>query len=368
MKHFALKALCLLSMFAGAAPLLAADTPLKVGAILPLTGGASLYGTPCKNGIEMALSELAAEHPGEPALQFVFEDDAFQPAKTVGAFKKLLEQDRVEVMVSIASTPSNAVAPLADAKKIPLFSWASDTNVSVKRPTVVRTYPSGFIEGKMVGEYANELGYKTAAAATTINDYPESVRSGFVPVFGKSKVVLQEEFSPDTTDFRPFLTKLAKSPVDVLFLCLNPGSNSVFVRQLKDFRLSPRIAGCENINSMDEVKASNGGLVGAFFATAHPESDFRSRYRERFGNEDVISGAAVHYDLTRALDSFVRTQRAEGKTLPQGAAFIEALARNEIQARALGNFRVQRSSGDQYFNVPLYITEVTAEGFRKVKP
>jgi ABC-type branched-subunit amino acid transport system substrate-binding protein len=128
---------------------------LKVGVITGLSGPAQVWGQSIQNGLDMGREESGCE-----TLRFLYEDDQFVPNKTVAAFKKLVESDRVDAIIVTSSTAGNTVAPLAE---IPLFAWASDPNVARGRKFVVRTWASSEKEGRILAKRAKLNGHQRVA-------------------------------------------------------------------------------------------------------------------------------------------------------------------------------------------------------------
>lgn len=342
-----------------AAPLLAQGqdsfNKLRVGVITPLSGSAQMYGTAVRNGIELALSEIK-----NPALEVLYEDDGFVISKSVAAFKKLSETDAVNLVISTASSPSNAIAPLAEKAKVPLLAWASDSKVSKDRAYVVRSWMSGYEEGKRIAAEAAARRYAKVAHVVSINDYPLSVRDGFINNFPAAQVVLDEEFPPDTTDFKAFLAKARKDEASGIALCLNPGASALLAKQARELGVSAAFFGCENLHSKDEVAASQNALVGAWFVTAGVSEEFKEKYIKRFADDSVVSGAAIHYDIIKLLNEIAEEQPANGADL------ISRLYAGGVRQGAVGTYEVRKVDGDQYFHLKLVVREIIASGFKDI--
>jgi branched-chain amino acid transport system substrate-binding protein len=74
-----------------------AQTTLKVGVILPLSGVSAVSGKAALNGIQLAAEEVNAA--GKVRLELVVVDDGTDPAKAVPAFTKLMTVDRVDIVI-----------------------------------------------------------------------------------------------------------------------------------------------------------------------------------------------------------------------------------------------------------------------------
>ena len=88
------KALGFLVLLAGLAW---AQTTLKVGVILPLSGASAVSGKAALNGIQLAADEVNAT--GKAKLELVVVDDGTDAAKAVPAFTKLMTVDKVDIVI-----------------------------------------------------------------------------------------------------------------------------------------------------------------------------------------------------------------------------------------------------------------------------
>ncbi len=324
---------------------------LKVGFIAPFSGGAKSYGDALKNGFEMALRQNK-----DNAVTVIYEDDAYTPAKTVGAFRKLVAIDKVDLLISCASSPSASIAPLAEQHKIPLIAWASDDRVAKGRSYVVRSWVSGGKEAQVAAEEARSRGIKKIAYLSVSTDYGRSIKEGMEKYFGINNILVNEEYLPDAIDFKPFFLKVKTAGVKDVGACLAPGMGALFARQARELGMKISLFGCEFFHDMKQVQQAQGALIGAWLVTGAAEDWFVEKYRQQFGNEDVISGAAIHYDIANLLQKVARA-KVKGKDI------IPALIAAGKQNGAIGPFRVISEEADQYFSIPLAVKEITESGF-----
>ena len=148
---------------------------LKIGFIAPFSGAAAAYGTACRNGFEMALSENS-----DLPIKVYYEDDQYVPAKAVSALKKLHEVHKVDLLLSMASTVSNAVAPLAERAATPLIAWANDPKVARGRHYVIISEQSAELEGQHIATEVARRGYNSIAFVRAAGDYQQAVSDGFL--------------------------------------------------------------------------------------------------------------------------------------------------------------------------------------------
>ena len=103
-----------------------AQEPIKIGAFLSVTGGAAFLGDPEQKTLELYVGKInAAGGVLGRKLQLVSYDSAGDAEKARTFAKRLIEQDKVDVIVGGSTTGETmAVVPLAEAAQIPFISLA----------------------------------------------------------------------------------------------------------------------------------------------------------------------------------------------------------------------------------------------------
>ncbi len=320
-------------------------TPLKVGFIASLSGVAQPYGQAAKNGFEMGLEKV-----GRQNFQVIYEDDQFLSAKTVTAFLKLTDVDKVDLIINIGSSPASAIAPLAERKGIPLIAWASDTRVSKGRNMVIRSYPSGEKEGHLATDEALRRNLKRIAVLISNNAYAESWREGVLNAINPEKPVIDEEISTPTNDYRALAARISHLNIDAIGNCLDPGQNALMGRQIRDLGSNIPIFGCEYYSDAAEIAAAKGAFNGAWYSGVPITGWFLDEYVHRFGKASVISAAANHYDLALLLGRLDKGTK--------GPALAHNLLKLGPIEGAVGKFEVKEADGDRFFDVPLELRHV----------
>ena len=84
-------------------------TPIKIGGIGPITGGAAVYGQAVKNAEELAVKEINAAN-GSDVFEWKFEDDEHDAEKSVNAYNTLKDWGLQILAGPVTTTPSLAVA------------------------------------------------------------------------------------------------------------------------------------------------------------------------------------------------------------------------------------------------------------------
>jgi branched-chain amino acid transport system substrate-binding protein len=103
-----------------------AQEPIKIGSFLSVTGGAAFLGDPEQKTLELYVEKLnAAGGVLGRKLQLVSYDSAGDAEKARTFTKRLIEQDKVDVIVGGSTTGETmAVVPLVEAAGVPFISLA----------------------------------------------------------------------------------------------------------------------------------------------------------------------------------------------------------------------------------------------------
>ena len=181
--------LVLLSLAAWVSAAHAQQGPIKIGAILPLTGSGASYGVWMKGGAEMAAEEInAAGGIGGRKIEVIYEDHAADASKAVNAMRRLVEgqSDNLankDYLYNNIPVVSNEVGVLAD--------WL--------------TKEKKFKAAVMI--VANDEAGRNSA---------KSFREKFTADGGR--VLSEEQVALDGNDFRAQLAKLKAAGGDLLFI------------------------------------------------------------------------------------------------------------------------------------------------------
>jgi branched-chain amino acid transport system substrate-binding protein len=119
----------------------AADEPLRVGSILSVTGPAAFLGEDMKAGLQLAVDEINAGNGiNGRKIAWTFYDAESQTQKAISETRRLISQDKVELIVSGGNMSgiALAMAPLAEAANLPFIS--SEGALAIVTPVAERKW------------------------------------------------------------------------------------------------------------------------------------------------------------------------------------------------------------------------------------
>lgn len=210
----------------------AATGPIQIGVILPLSGDAGAYGEPISNGIRIAIKEVndAGGIDGRQ-IQGIFEDGKCDGQAAVSAAQKLVNVDGVKFLIDgVCSSEVLASAPIVDAAKaVTLSPGATSPKISGISPYVLRNAPSDAGRGVAIADLLAKS-FKSPAIISEKTDYAQGLHDTYLAELNKLgfKVVADETFDTNATDFRSILLKIKTANPDAVFL--NPQTPQNLVR------------------------------------------------------------------------------------------------------------------------------------------
>jgi ABC-type branched-subunit amino acid transport system substrate-binding protein len=336
-----------------------AQEKLRVGAALPLTGVIAEVGVAARNGIELA----RAQHPELfTNLEFIYQDSQWDPKSAVAAFNKLVQIDKVSMVFNWGNPTSEAVAPLAEARKIPLLALSLDPSCARGRNYVIRfTNPSADFS-KRLAQYIKAKGYKKLGVVLAQNTYVQGLLEGLKANLGNEPhVTTIATFNLSDMDFRSTVLKAKAGSFDALGVFLISGQVSTFYRQLKQQQVTTPTFGTDFFESPVEIQSAGGAMEGAVYPHLGISPQFEAQYKEKYKNDYQIAYAGNAYDLAVMLGSLFNSA-SSGLSSEK---ILEALKSDKSSLVGVtGAAKYQHSSdGDSYFEFPIQLKRVENGGF-----
>lgn len=212
-------------------------TSIHIGGTFPLTGVASAYKT--IPAAESAYFAYVNGHGGVNGrkIDFTVVDDGYNPAQTVPAVQKLVEQDKVfALMGDLGTAPGLATWGYANAHKVPQVFLATGDSFwgfcahkacqGSPKPYTIGWQPDYPSEGRLYGRYIAQNMPNAKIGIIFQNDaFGKNYITGLKQGLGskKSDIVDQEGFNAtDTTVTQQVLALKAKG-ADTFFIVATPG-------------------------------------------------------------------------------------------------------------------------------------------------
>ena len=297
--------------------------PFRVGVILPLTGALAEMGSYERSAMEIAVADVRSDQ-----WQLTFEDSRSTAQGAVTAANKLVNADKVQLLVTSTTGASLAVQPIAEAAGLPLVAFCMDPTITDKHQSTVRFYIGIDEETTQLTNYLATLPRteRVAILHAAVPVWRKVVESTYRPKLTETLTVppLIEEYNLQDKDFRATLGRIAAHGATTLVLLGYGFEYPPIFQQLEQLGLRSRIerilGGWGFLYSSLSGKQLEGVLVAGpryVFQRSAAADAFSQRFEaatKRKANFD----AAFAYELVSTLPTLRSKNHLDAATIKAG--------------------------------------------------
>jgi branched-chain amino acid transport system substrate-binding protein len=313
---------------------------IKIGAILPYSGVYAVLGEDVTRGMELYFDSVNWEVAGKK-IELIKEDEENDPKVALRKFRKLVEQDKIDILTGPVSTAvAYALRDEVDSKKIPFLvthAGGNDLTGSKRSDWIWRSSFSTWQVSSALGKWAyDNIGKKIYVTAPDYAGGKEFV-SGFKEAFTQAGGQIVGEVYPPlgTNDYASYLTQIKSAKPEAVYAFF-AGSDAVrFVQQYEQYGLKDKIPliGPGWLNAENIRKAQGNaveGVYGSMFWDYHldtPENkEFIAAYEKKYKERPSLE-AVEGYDAAKIIVEALK--KLNGDTSDK-AKVIKAISEVEV--------------------------------------
>src|SRR3954471_23251531 len=239
---------------------IAQQGPVKIGIGISQTGTLGGGGKAALLALQMWVEDVNKKGGLlNRKVELIAYDDQSNPATTPGIYTKLLDVDKVDLLVAPYGTvPTAPIMPLVKQRDLLLMgNFSFQVNHTVKHDKWFNNAPWGdatsWTEGFL--EVGQKAGAKTVAFIAADQEFAQNLANGAKAVAKKSglKTVYEQSYPPSTVDFSSMIRAVRNAKPDMVFICSYPNDSVALVRAINEIGVGPT------------VKLIGGGMVGLQF-------------------------------------------------------------------------------------------------------
>ncbi len=247
------------SFFPGSAH---AQHPIKIGLSIAQTGPLSSGGKSGLVALEIWRDDVNARGGllGRP-VELVVYDDQGNPSMTPGIYTKLLDVDKVDLLVGPYGTnPTAPIMPLVKQRdRLLIGNFAVDVNAQIRHDKYFNISPWGPVKDWAVPYLGlcRKLGAKTIAILAADAEFAQNVAGGIragLTDYGLQPVY-DQNYPPNTVEFSSMIRAIRAKNPDVVFVASYPSDSTAIIRSVNEIGIG------------DGVKVFGGGMVGLQYAS-----------------------------------------------------------------------------------------------------
>jgi branched-chain amino acid transport system substrate-binding protein len=246
----------LTALFAGAA----AAQPIKVGMSMPQTGTLGAGGKAALVALRMWVDDVNAKGGmlGRK-VELIAYDDQTNPALTPAIYTKLLDVDKVDLLIAPYGTvPTAPIMPLVKQRGLLLMgNFSFQVNHTVKHDMWFNNAPWNDASSWFAGYFGagQKAGVKTIAFLAADQEFAQNLANGAKTLAKNAglKTVYEQNYPPTTTDFSSLIRAIRAAKPDAVFVASYPNDSVAIVRAVNEIGIGA------------DVKIFGGGMVGLQF-------------------------------------------------------------------------------------------------------
>jgi branched-chain amino acid transport system substrate-binding protein len=356
-----------------AAPAAFAQEPIKVGAVLEVTGPFASIAKQIENGMRLYMKEHGDTVAGRKVQLIVKDSTGAQPEIAKRLVQELITRDKVDFIVGFGLTPNAmAAAPVVTESKTPTIIMNAATSVIItKSPYMARVSMTLPQVTMPIAQWAIKNNIKRVYSL--VADYGPGLdaEATFKKNFtGSGGQIIGEVRTPlKNPDFGPFVQRIKDAKPDAVFIFLPAGEQGIsFMKGYRERGLAEagiRLIGPGDVVEDDILEAIGDSALGAVtthhYSAAHDSprnhayvKSYTDTYKMRpnFMSVGGYDGMHVVYEVAKKLGGKIDGDRAmeviKGMKIdsPRGPIQIDAQTRDVVQTVYVR--RVEKKGGQLY--------------------
>jgi branched-chain amino acid transport system substrate-binding protein len=348
-----------------------AEDAVKIGLIVPMTGGQASTGKQIDNAVKLYMRQHGDTVAGRK-IEVVLKDDAAIPDNTKRLAQELIVNDKVNFIAGFGVTPAAlAAAPLATQAKVPEIVMAAGTSIITERsPYIVRTSFTLAQSSTIIADWAAKNGIKKVATLTSDyapgNDALNFFKQHFTA--GGGEIVEEVKVPLANPDFAPFLQRMKDAKPDAMFVFVPAGQGGNFMKQYAERGLDKagiRVIGPGDVMDDDLLNgmgdAALGTVTAHLYSAAHPSAmnkEFVAAYNKAFGQRPGFMAVGGYDGIHLIYEALKKTGgKTDGDAMlaamkgmkwesPRGPMSIDPETRDVVHNEYIR--RVERVNGELY--------------------
>jgi len=320
---------------------MSADT-IKIGVVGPRTGSAAATGTAFEEGIALALDYINGKGGllGKK-IEVVFEDTGGVPEKGVAAFEKLVNRDKVPLVVGTShSSVGIAISEQANRYKAPFIvaeSWADEITAKNYR-YIFRAGPCNSGVVSEIIKWVKAEGFKKATVVAENTDWGLGIKKLTVEALEKANIEFQTiDTERNSKDHYTELSKIKKYDPEVILAFVYGFGVHYLIAQANEIGLTPKAvifegAGPPSLWPQFWENVGDAGNFECFISSMHKSAqpnqvakDYWDNYVKKFGKDPSdYKSRSIYRVLLIAFDAIEKANSLDGDKL------VDALEKSNV--------------------------------------
>ena len=319
---------------------------INVGVTVSATGPAASLGIPEKNTIALMPTSI-----GGQKVNYIVLDDASDTTKAVGNTRRLITEDKVDIILGSTTTPNSlAMIDAVSEAQVPMISMAASARIvepmDAKKRWVFKTPQNDIMMSLAIAAHMADAGIKTVGFIGFADAYGE----GWLNEFGKAaglkglKVVATERYNRADTSVTAQVLKLTSAQPEAVLIAGSGTPAALPAAALAERGYTGKVYQTHGVANNDFLRVGGKNVEGTYLPSgpvlvadqlpaSHPLKksalDYVAKYEAAYGKGSVSTFGAHAWDAGLLMSAAVPV--ALKKAQPGTPAFRAAL-RDALEA------------------------------------
>ena len=344
---------------------------VKVGVVLPLTGGLAPVGKQVQAGIKMYMDKNGASVAGNK-IDLIVKDDGGVPDNSKRLAQELIVNDKVAVIGSALTPSAMAIGPLSTQSKTANVVMVSGTSgvINPNNPYMVRTSFTLGQQSGIIAEWAAKNGSKKVAIIQSDWAPGAEAAAVFTDAFTKAGGQIAETIKVPLAnpDFAPFLQRARDANPDTLFVFVPAGQAGTFAKQFAERGLDKagiKLIGPGDIVDDNDLPGMSDAMLGVVTACVYSvvhnsptNKEYVAAFKKANGFRPNFISLGGYDGMHLVYEALKKTQgKTDGEALitamkgmkwesPRGPISIDPDTREIVQNVYIG--KIEKVDGELY--------------------
>ena len=332
---------------------------INVGVTVSATGPAASLGIPEKNTVTLMPTTIAGQK-----VNYIVLDDASDTTKAVANTRRLITEDKVDIVLGSTTTPNSlAMIDVVAEAQVPMISMAASARIvepqDAKKRWVFKTPQNDIMMSLAIASHMADHGIKTVAFIGFADAYGE----GWYQEFGKAaglkglQVVANERYNRTDTSVTAQVLKLVGAHADAVLIAGSGTPAALPQAGLVERGYTGKVYQTHGVANNDFLRVGGKNVEGTFLPSGpvlvadqlpanHPARksalEYVAKYEAAFGKGSVSTFGAHAWDAGLLMSAAVPVALKKGQpgTPAFRAALRDALEQVKELAGAHGIFNM----------------------------
>lgn len=350
---------------------------IKIGVITSITGSQAAFGAAHKNGYSIALDEINAKGGvlGKK-IELDIYDDQSKPDQAVQGVSKLVDQDRVTLLMgAYSSENTKAIIPSVTQRQVPLIipTATADNVMDSKSPWVFRICAGAYDYAHATVAFLKDNGApKTMAIVYENTNFGQANMQAMKAAAQAAgiKLVAVESYEAKSPDYRAVLQRVKQANPEVIYFCSYLLDATTLMRQSQEIDLNPKYFTAAGTGfAAAEFPTSKGAGKNAEYTFSVsqwlPEAqwpgskEFDAEYFKRYNSHPAYHAMQAYASL------LVAAQAMRDAKSTDAAKIRDAIRKLNMSMTPFGPVKFDANGQNQH---PVLITQVLGGQYKVVYP